>query len=473
MFESLIIMLREGVEAALIIGIILAYLRKIGRVDLGRSVYLGMGLAVIASLIGGWALSRLQFNVELFEGVAMLVAAVFVGSMIVWMWRTAHALKGEIEQRVSTIAGQTGSRYSWGLVGLTFTMIFREGIETILFLSAVNLTTDALLSFFGGVVGLGLAIALGIAFFKGAVRIDVGRFFKVTGVVLFVFAVQLLISGMHELAEAGVIPFGPREMRLIGPIVKNDVLFILAIIALPLIMTLIPGQQEQQRLSVVAGLHGAEGRKQLAQLNREKRWRVITAAVGIFIMTVLTVNYAYSNRPRAISPPKLVQADDGMIKIPMTDVNDGKLHRFGLQVGSTTVRFLALKTGEGKINTAFDACEICGAYGYVQENQAIVCLNCSADIHAPTIGEGGGCNPIPLASRVEGDRLLVAASDVAREVERFRGSETVEINDPVCGMKLHMADVGGQVEYKGRTYYFCKMPECAKAFQQSPETYAQ
>lgn len=472
MFQSLVIMLREGVEAALIIGIILAYLRKVERVDLTRSVYLGVGLAVLASFIGAWGLSRVQFHAELFEGVAMLVAAVFVSSMIIWMWRTAHRLKGEIEQRVGTIAGQAATGYSWGLVGFTFVMIFREGVETILFLSAVNLTTDALLGWLGGIIGLGLAITLGIAIFKGAVRIDLGRFFKITGIVLLVFAVQLVIGGLHELAEAGVIPFGPRQMSLIGPIVKHDVLFILTIIALPLIMTLVPSQQQRQRLSMAAGLRGAEARKQLAQLNRERRWRLITATVGALIVTVLTVHYAYSTRSRTISPPKLVQADNGLIKIPIAEVNDDQLHRFGLPVNGATVRFLVLKTDDGNVRTAFDACEICGAYGYVQEGQAIVCLNCAADIHAPTIGETGGCNPIPLASRVDGDWLLVAASDVMKEAERFSSSEPVELLDPVCQMKLRMTDVGKQIEHNGRTYYFCKMPECAKTFAKNPQMYA-
>lgn len=472
MIEAFVIMLREGVEAALVMGIILAYLRKIDRGDLNRSVYWGMGLAVGASLLGAWALARLHFNEELFEGVAMLSGAVFVATMVIWMWRTARRLKGEIERRVGVIARQAGSNYSYGLVAFTFVMIFREGVETVLFLSAVNLTTDGLLSFLGGVVGLGLAIALGVSFFNGAVRIDLGRFFKVTGLVLLVFACQLLISGVHELAEAGIIPVGPREMGLIGPVVKNDVLFILAIIALPLIITLIPGQQERDRLKVAVGLHGAEGRKQRHKLRRARAWRLATAAVGVAIMAALTVNYAYSNRSRTIDPPTLVRAEKGLIKLAVADVNDGHLHRFGYQIGGTTVRFLALKTQGGSIGTAFDACQICGDYGYVQESGNIVCLNCAADIHIPTIGQSGGCNPIPLSSRVEGDHLVIAVSDLAKGVASFGGSETIEVIDPVCGMKLDMADAGEQVTYQGQTYYFCKMPNCAVAFKQHPEKYA-
>jgi len=351
-------------------------------------------------------------------------------------------------------------------------MVFREGIEAVLFLSAVNLTTDALLSFFGGLLGLGLAVALGIAFFKGAVRIDLGRFFKVTGIVLLVFAAQLLVGGVHELAEAGFIPLGPREMGLVGPVVKNNVLFILAIIALPLILTFVPGQQERARWAEATTLHGAERRKQLAQLRRAKRWRQVTAAVGVAVMTALSVNYAYSRHPRTIDPPTLVQAENGLIKVAEADINDGNLHRFGYQSGDTMIRFLALKTEEGRMGTAFDACQICGAYGYVQEGRNIVCLNCAADIHAPTIGQGGGCNPIPLASRLEGGHLVIAVSDLVKGEAPFTDGRTREVSDPVCGMKLHVADAGEPVTYQGKTYYFCKMPECAAAFKKDPEKYA-
>jgi FTR1 family protein len=472
MFEALVVMLREGVEAALVVGIILAYLRKIGRDDLNRSAYLGLGLAVGASLLGALALSRLHFSEELFEGMAMLLGAVFVGTMIIWMWRTARRLKGQIEQRVDRIVGQAQSGYSLGLVTFTFLMVFREGVEAVLFLSAVNLTTDALLSFFGGLMGLGLAVALGVAFFKGAVRIDLGRFFKVTGIVLLVFACQLLIGGVHELAEAGFIALGPREMGLVGPIVKNDVPFILAIIALPLILTFVPGQQERKRWVEAAALQGAEKRKQLAQLKRAKRWRQVTAAVGVVIMTALTVNYAYSRHPRTIDPPEMVQADHGLVKVALAEINDGNLHRFGYQAGDAVIRFLALKTEGGKIGTAFDACRICGDYGYVQEGRNIVCLNCAADIHAPTIGQGGGCNPIPLASRVEGDHLVITVNELVQGGTAFAGGSTMEVTDPVCGMKLHLSDAGQQMAYQGTTYYFCKMPTCAAAFKEHPEKYA-
>ncbi|RMG53747.1 MAG: DUF2318 domain-containing protein [Acidobacteria bacterium] len=472
MLESLVITLREGVEAALIIGIILTYLRKVGRADLSRSVYGGLGLAMGASALGAWALSYIRADEEVFEGAVMLLAAFFVGTMVVWMWHTARHLRGHIERRVDAFTTDGQSGYSLGLLAFTFLMVFREGVETVLLLSAINLTTEGLMSFFGALLGLGLAVGLAVALFRGTVHMDLGRFFKITGVVLIVFSLQLLIGGIHELAEAGLIPLGRREMALIGPVVKHDVLFILVILALPLIFTLIPSGQERAQWAELAALRGPERRKRMAQLSRAKRWRRAMATLSVLVMTTLTVNYAYSHRSRTIDPPVLVHAENGLVKIPLAEIDDGALHRWGYHAGDTIVRFLTMKTPDGRIGTAFDACQICGDYGYVQEGRTIVCLNCAADIHPSTIGRSGGCNPIPLPSHVEDGALVIAVSDLRKGEALFTTTETLEAVDPVCGMKVRITDARPRMTYQGKTYYFCDMPSCAAAFKRQPERYA-
>ncbi len=472
MLESLVITLREGVEAALIIGIILTYLQKVGRKDLSRSVYTGLGLAVGASALGAWALGDLRVNEEVFEGVVMLLAAFFVGTMVVWMWRTARHLKGHIEQRVNALATDARSRYSLGLIAFTFLMVFREGVETVLLLSAINLTTEGLMSVLGAMLGLGLAVGLAVSLLKGTLHMDLGRFFKVTGIVLMVLSFQLLIGGVHELAEAGLIPLGRHEMALIGPMVKHDVLFILVILALPLILTVIPSGQERAQWAELATLRGPERRKRMAQLSRAKRWRRAMAALGVLVMTTLTVNYAYSHRSRTIDPPVLIQSEGGWVRIPLAEIDDGALHRWGYRIGDVTIRFLTMKTPEGKIGTAFDACQICGDYGYVQEGRTIVCLNCAADIHPSTIGRSGGCNPIPLPSHVEGDALVIAVNDLRKGETLFTPTGTLEAIDPVCGMKVRITEARPRMTYQDETYYFCDMPSCRAAFGRDPGKYA-
>src|SRR5208282_1176289 len=238
MFQSLVITLREGVEAALIVGIVLGYLRKVGRQAWNQIVYWALTAAILASLVGAAILHRFEMREfsDAYEGWLMLVGAAFVASMVVWMWRTGKHLKQEIETKVS---GYSASPSRFGALGLflfVFLMVFREGAETVLFLAAVSLRTSDLLNFIGGVLGLGLAVGLGVAFFKGSVNVDLRKFFTVTTMVLFVVAAQLLVSGVHELSEAQVLPSGPREMALIGPIVNNDAFFFVAIVALALFL---------------------------------------------------------------------------------------------------------------------------------------------------------------------------------------------------------------------------------------------
>lgn len=225
MFESFVIMLREGVEAALVVGILLVVLRQSGRRHLERPVFLGLGLAVVASIAAAVALRLLPLNEEAYEGVLYSVSAVFVATMMWWVHRNARKLRGQIEQRVRHAAEATPERSAkeaWGLGAFAFLMIFREGAETVMLLSAVNLTTEAMFSFIGTLLGLVGAVVFGVMFVRGSLHVSVRRFFAVTEWVLAIFVVQLLINGYHEFSEAGVVPATRRSMALIGPAVSAE-----------------------------------------------------------------------------------------------------------------------------------------------------------------------------------------------------------------------------------------------------------
>ena len=236
MFQSLVITLREGVEAALILGIVLGYLKKTGRQAWSRFVAWGVLAAVAASLAAAYVVHRLEVIEDAYEGWLMLVGAVF--RRLHGLLDVAHRQAPEAGDRIQASelsAAPTRSAAS-GLFLFVFLMVFREGAETVLFLAAVSLRTSELLNFMGGMIGLGLAVALGVAFFKGSVKVDLRKFFTVTTLVLLVVAAQLLVSGVHELSEAQVLPSGRREMALIGPIVNNDAFFFVVIVALALFL---------------------------------------------------------------------------------------------------------------------------------------------------------------------------------------------------------------------------------------------
>jgi len=424
MFEALVVTLREGVEAALVVGIILAYLRKTGRARLERAVFYGLGTGVAASLVCGVVFARLGITEEAYEGWLMLLGSLFVVSMVYWMWRTAKGLKREIEHRVEAIASRSSGPVAAGLFGLTFLLILREGVETVLFLGAVNLTTDSLLAWSGGALGLVLAVLFGVAFVRGTVRVDLGRFFKVTEIVLLLLAAQLFVGGLHEFGERGSLPVGREEMRIIGPIVKNEVLIIVSLLALPLIILLVPGREERAKRGAAQELEGPQRRLALARLRRETLWRRLFATAGTIIIASLTVSYAFSRLPRGIDPPALLSPQGGELRLAKAGLDDGHLHRFGIALDSTVVRFIVMKAND-KLVPAFDACQVCGASGYVEMKGRLACLACAADINRATLGVGGGCNPIPLPYRDEGSELVMSLADRKARLEMFRSTRAV------------------------------------------------
>jgi len=209
MLPSFLLSLREGLEAALIIGILLGALRKVNRPDLKSAVWAGTAAALLVSLAAGGALAALGFSLEgqveyVFEGITMLLAAALLTWMIFWMNRQGRFLRAEMEGKVRQAAASAASRGA--LFGLAFLAVVREGIELALFLTAAAFALQGGAIWVGAVLGLGAAVLLGYLVFSTTRRLDLRRFFQVTGVLLLLFAAGLVAHGVHEFNEAGWIP---------------------------------------------------------------------------------------------------------------------------------------------------------------------------------------------------------------------------------------------------------------------------
>lgn len=208
MLAAGLITFREGLEAALIVGIVLGYLKKIGRLDRQGHLWGGVIAAAIASLGVALGLQAIgaQFTgrgEEIFEGATMLLAVGVLTWMIFWMRYQGRYIKVALERdlQVAVTAGE-----NWALFSLAFIAVFREGVETALFLSAAAFASAATSTFWGGLLGLGVALLVGYLIFATAVRLDLKRFFDATSVLLLLFAAGLLAQGVHEFQEAGLIP---------------------------------------------------------------------------------------------------------------------------------------------------------------------------------------------------------------------------------------------------------------------------
>lgn len=213
-WQALLITFREGLESFLIVGVILAYLRKTGRGALTRGVHVGIVLSVLASTLGGYGWYRWLNsetggpNQPLYEGIAALVAAVLIGALL---WQTLAAgkqLKGQIEARVDRAASRPSWRALAGVAAVTTLLITREGLEMVVFLGAQAFTNTAETArpmLLGGLLGVAGAGAIAWFWSRYSYRVQLGVVLKVTAIFLAVFLVQLLVYGVHELAESGVI----------------------------------------------------------------------------------------------------------------------------------------------------------------------------------------------------------------------------------------------------------------------------
>jgi len=414
MLQAFIITLREGVEAALIVGITLAYLAKIGRVELRKTVYAALVAAFLGSIGVAIVISRTHLNEDVFEGWVMLVAAFFVVTMVIFMMKTGRKLKGEIEGKVGLLAGND----AWfGLFIFIFLMVLREGAETVLMLAAVSLNSTELLSFLGTLLGVIAAIAFGVMFVKGSVRINLQKFFRVTTAILFLVAAQLLVAGLHELSESGVIPSSKREMALVGPIVSNDWFIFVTIFALAALMVLFDAKRRQPVIPPSAS--PAERRKAIWTARRERLWMASVYTFSFIFIAMVTAEFIYSKSVSALSPATEVAFVNGKVSIPLAQVADGDLHRFQAKENGAEVRFWLYQKPDGKIATVFDACEICGAVGFYKSGSGVVCKNCAAPINPQSVGTAGGCNPVPLKATQTVDAVIIEEGDIAAGSRMF------------------------------------------------------
>ena len=344
----------------------------------------------------------------------MLAAAFFVVTMIVFMMKTGRRLKGQIEGKIGLLAGEDAR---FGLFFFVFLMVLREGVETVLILGAVSLNSSEILSFFGTALGVAVAVLFGVMFVKGSVRINLQKFFRITTVILFFVAAQLIISGLHELSENGVLPSSKQEMAIIGPIVRNDLFFFVTIFALAALMVLF---EVKRREPVAVPESPAERRKALWSARRERLWMASVYASSFLFIVLVTAEFIYAKSVSALSPATEVTFVNGQVSIPLAQVSDGDLHRFQATENGTEIRFWLYQKPDGKVATVFDACEICGAVGFYKGPNGVVCKNCAAPINAQSVGMAGGCNPIPLKAEQTSDAVIIREADLAAGARSFQ-----------------------------------------------------
>lgn len=208
MFANLLIGLREGIEASLIVGILVAYVIKIDRRDLLRWIWAGVSTALAISLIVGFVLTFATKGLEkkaeeTVAGIISLIAVALITWMIFWLLSTAKNIRGHLQSNIDSNLSAGGL----GIAFVAFLAVAREGLETTLFIwAAVQASGQALLSLLGALIGIAIAVVLGYVIYKGIVKLNLSNFFTWTGALLIIVAAGVLSYGVHELQEAGWLP---------------------------------------------------------------------------------------------------------------------------------------------------------------------------------------------------------------------------------------------------------------------------
>jgi high-affinity iron transporter len=416
--SALLIALREGVEASLVVGIILVYLSRTGRQSLSRFVWYGVAAAAALSLGVAVALERWRISEDGFEGLMLLIAAVFVVTMIVWMNRVARHLKKEIEAKVEAYAEKAGSAAGWGIFFFVFLMVLREGAELALILRAVELSSEGLQTWIGTIAGITGAVAVGLFFFKGTLRVPLHRFFAATSVILMLVAFQLALTGLHELSEARWLPSSKAEMAILGPIVRNELFFFVFIFGAAALLILREWQAASLAKLGKEALNDAEKRLLESQNRRQRRWMMAAAVASLTVILVLTADFIYARANSAPPAARPIEAVANIVRVPVSEAQDGSMHLFTVNAGGQSLRFMIIKKPNGW-GVALDACRICGAEGYRQDGQNVICRHCASAIYIPSIGDQGGCNPIGVASHVDGGDLVIDISSLTQAAKEI------------------------------------------------------
>ena len=208
MIESFLVTSRETLEASLVVGIVLAYLNKTNNQNYKKTVYYGIVFGILASLLAAFVFTFFAGGFEgaaeqIFEGVTMLVGAFLLTTMILWMMQQRHISK-DIEGKVERHLMSTQPLFShFGIFMVVFIAIIREGVESVIFLNAVNYASG--INFIGGTLGIVSAILVGYLFFVGARKINLKKLFNISSILLILFAAGLVARSFHEFGEAGIV----------------------------------------------------------------------------------------------------------------------------------------------------------------------------------------------------------------------------------------------------------------------------
>lgn len=288
---------------------------------------------------------------------------------------------------------------------------FGVGMETIF-------NTDYLFKVVGYLAGIIVCLLLGISLYKIAGKLPWPVVATLVILIMLAFMGQQLLEMSQTLITRRMIPDYKWLVKLVIWVLTHKNWFMFAYAALAALAAIILLLKVQ--FTALSGANPAQIRKMRAAHRSQRRYCVCVIVCLIIVLLTVTVLRAYSNREVEISPPTELPVTNGKIVIPLTQINDGNLHRFVYKAqNGTAVRYIIIKKSESAYGVGLDACDICGPTGYYQRKDQVICKLCDVVMNISTIGFPGGCNPVPLTFKVAGGNMIIETADLEDEKQRF------------------------------------------------------
>jgi len=416
--------LRSSLEAGLILILFMLGLNKAGLKSYKKLLFLTLIGALISSVFTVYSIDFFGDR-EVFEGYLAFTAS--AAAIAFWFWIRFNL---KADNTVTTYNTKLRSI----LIGLfiivvSFLLILGKALEIVIFPSTIFmmssnlLNTEIVLKMTGALIGLLITVLFMFILLRTEQRISKKMYLIFSVSVLLVVVFRQIIMGLQVLFATGILPLTTWAVTLIAPLINNyyPAFFYILIASTVILWSIISNRLRKTPPDTSIATNPAYKRKLLAGFNRERRW---VRALGLSLLTVVMIlggNIAFANREVKLEPPTPVTADGSKIFLPVEQINDGKLHRFSYNTSQNVeTRFIVIKKGESLYGTGLDACDICGNAGYYQRGKEVVCKNCDVVMNIPTIGFPGGCNPIPLKNRLEGQRLVINTGDLEAKQDVFK-----------------------------------------------------
>lgn len=427
MLKAVAIILGNGFELALVLSVLVVWLRHTGNMHLSKWVFGGAGFAAIVSFSVLYALKLSGPKRESFTGWAMGIGFIVEILFLIWVIRKLGQRPAENTNRKFYFnRGMADKGFifltaaSLAVLPLMHVFLFPSSIFIQTY-SVVN--TELILKFAGGLLGAVMCFIFGLSFLRSTRALTVRSAAFGSIVLMAALMLNQLFTVVQILFAKGVFPLTPLAMKILIPLINNMDKYLYVLLGTTLLWTgMVLWSFARRKAKPSGDWNPAVLRKFKAGERSKKRWLASIAGLMVVIPALLGVEAVLAGRTVELSPAKPVTPDaNHQVVIPQTDVDDHHLHRFGFTAADgTLVRFIIIRKSDAAYGIGFDACKICGSSGYYEKNGKVICRKCDVIMNIPTIGFEGGCNPIPLPYQLKQGNLVIAAGDLEKETATFQ-----------------------------------------------------